>query len=945
MAQLLKTEITGSLTDTGSLIISGSQPVQLPALTSGSGDVDPELITNQFWFDQGDNTIKYSVIGSFGTGVWNAGPNLITTRRVAAGGGGSNDGFIAGGLAPGGGYLTSTEEISNNSWTAGGNLNTARGYFSGNGNVNAGIVVGGAPGPVTCTEEYNGSTWANGGALITARNNNEGVAGTQNSTLMIGGQTPTVVSCTEEYNGSSWSTGGVLSTARYELGSATGTQNAGLATGGNTPSRSSAVEKYDGSAWSTSTSTPATINGGMGGGTQNDTVQAMGGLANASYGNQTQGFDGTAWSICANSPSTKGNTSGGGTSNNIMTAGGSLSGVTYTNTNDNFERPFLFPFSCCLPGSSTWSSGGALITARYRLAGGGQSTQNSSIVFGGRTPTIVTCTEEYNGTAWSAQTGLILARSILAGAGSEPAALAFGGYTPGSPSRTETEEYNGSAWGAGGALIAGRSKLSGNGTQNDALATGGESPNTNKTEEYNGTAWTTGGTLITARYSLTAAGASTNAAIVFGGYIAPVASTSTEEYNGSSWSTGGAMINTRNLAGGAGILNAALAFAGYGSPYVMRDQTETYDGTSWSADSAMITARNALAGTGTTQANAVAIGGQTPTILANTELYTPPVIICTNTYKCNLSSVSVWNTGGNLSTAFYGGVQVGSPTAALAMGGYNQSPVGFLSCTQNYNGTSWGQTGALINCRAWTGASGTQNAAVLFGGTRYPNQCNATEEFNGSAWSAGNVSPAPASFAGSSGTGTQNAALQFGGNNPTTTSCTIAYDGTNWSARNNMITGGHGHGTGTQNSAIKIGRRVVNTFTSITEEYDGSTWSTADPAPINQGPGNQAGVADAALYFGGAIGNPGQYLASTQFYNGVSWATKASLSVGRYNGGGSTRSTSGDNAMFAGGNSGFPNIYQGSFCTENYTDNDGESVFFNRDTCVRCITGTCTQIS
>ena len=45
MAQLVKTEITGSLTDTGSLIISGSQPIQLPLLNSGSGDVNPDLIT------------------------------------------------------------------------------------------------------------------------------------------------------------------------------------------------------------------------------------------------------------------------------------------------------------------------------------------------------------------------------------------------------------------------------------------------------------------------------------------------------------------------------------------------------------------------------------------------------------------------------------------------------------------------------------------------------------------------------------------------------------------------------------------------------------------------------------------------------------------------------------------------------------------------------------
>ena len=77
MAQLLKTQITGSLTETGSLIISGSQPVQLPLLTSGSGDIDPELITNQFWYDIGDNNIKYSTIGSYEAGVWTTGGNLI----------------------------------------------------------------------------------------------------------------------------------------------------------------------------------------------------------------------------------------------------------------------------------------------------------------------------------------------------------------------------------------------------------------------------------------------------------------------------------------------------------------------------------------------------------------------------------------------------------------------------------------------------------------------------------------------------------------------------------------------------------------------------------------------------------------------------------------------------------------------------------------------------
>ena len=43
------------------------------------------------------------------------------------------------------------------------------------------------------------------------------------------------------------------------------------------------------------------------------------------------------------------------------------------------------------PGA--WSAGGALITARFNLAGAG--TQNAGLAFGGLAPATVSCTEEY----------------------------------------------------------------------------------------------------------------------------------------------------------------------------------------------------------------------------------------------------------------------------------------------------------------------------------------------------------------------------------------------------------------------------------------------------------------------------------------------------------------------------------------------------------------------
>ena len=143
MAQLLKTQITGSLTDTGSLVVSGSQPVQLPLVVSGS-DINPDLITNQFWYDTGDGEYKYSTIGSYKAGAWSQGGALITARDALAGAGASNQSSIVfGGSEP---------SVSNN------------------------------------TEEYNGTAWANGGDLNVARLNLTGI-GTQDATLAAGGRT------------------------------------------------------------------------------------------------------------------------------------------------------------------------------------------------------------------------------------------------------------------------------------------------------------------------------------------------------------------------------------------------------------------------------------------------------------------------------------------------------------------------------------------------------------------------------------------------------------------------------------------------------------------------------------------------------------------------------------------------------------------------------------
>jgi hypothetical protein len=113
---------------------------------------------------------------------------------------------------------------------------------------------------------------------------------------------------------------------------------------------------------------------------------------------------------------------------------GSVGNLWYNTSTNKLQ------YSYC---GGSWSSGGALITARCDLAGAGTNT--AALAFGGDiSPTVVACTETYNGTSWSAGGALITARSNLAGAGTNTAALAFGGNggAPSYPVTTCTETFS-----------------------------------------------------------------------------------------------------------------------------------------------------------------------------------------------------------------------------------------------------------------------------------------------------------------------------------------------------------------------------------------------------------------------------------------------------------------------------------------------------------------------
>ena len=119
----------------------------------------------------------------------------------------------------------------------------------------------------------------------------------------------------------------------------------------------------------------------------------------------------------------------------------------------------------------------------------------------------------------------------------------------------------------------------------------------------------------------------------------------------------------------------------------------------------------------------------------------------------------------------------------------------FNSSTNTITAGAWASSGALNVPRQQTYGAGSQTAGLIFGGEGPPGARNQTEEYDGSTWTA--VNNMPATNKDHAGFGIQTAAVACGGS-PTTTS--INYDGTNWTASTGSLNTGRTNagGTGTQ---------------------------------------------------------------------------------------------------------------------------------------------------
>ena len=234
----------------------------------------------------------------------------------------------------------------------------------------------------------------------------------------------------------------------------------------------------------------------------------------------------------------------------------------------------------------------------------------------------------------------------------------------------------------------------------------------------------------------------------------------------------------------------------------------------------------------------------------------------------------VWSSGGAMNTARYGATvgTNGIQTAAIAAGGNPNKTE-----TEQYNGSSWTETGDLNTGRSRLGGAATSyTASIAFGGYITGPGANSAlnESFDGSSWTeVGDLSTARRMVTGA---GTQTSGLAFGGQSPGSpaVNSTEEWGGSSWTSGGNLNTAfNSAAGAGIQTAAFAV-------HNTNHEQYNGSSWTETTEINNSRRVMAGAGTTTASLVFGGE--NPSTQLANTESWDGSAWTEVADLATAQY---------------------------------------------------------------
>jgi len=547
----------------------------------------------------------------------------------------------------------------------------------------------------------------------------------------------------------------------------------------------------------------------------------------------------------------------------------------------------------------------------------GTGTQNAALVFGGwshyAVPQSTGSAFEYDGTAFTRVANMPEAMSSHIGAGTQNATISYGGqeraYT--SPYGASTSEYahtwDGSTWSNITKTNNDRTKLAStpNGTVNSTMAFGAtaNSPDFQSTECWNGSSWTECAEQNIRRVNSGGSGVPDDAQ-VFGGQgsygSSTVAAGGTSEYwNGTVWVTGANLNRAQTAPGGdganvrgAGTAAAALAAGGYPGSGAYTG-TEEYVGASsakleypvihaknFTGDATQFTAslfQGLISGSAQIASNISGAFSKGMGHVNNTgDNRQGSAGGVKHSFQAGAIGTGTWKT--STSAIVPRGISrlAGTQNSALLMGGDCVTSNGGC-CVEAWDGTSWEHREGLAahNDQGYHsgGGYGTQNAAMVTGGR--PNAVSDTLQYNGTVWSeVNNFNYTRGRYAHSGCS--QNDAIMTGGlgaDNASQCSCTEIWDGTTWTEKDSPLRGvGHGHVGGGSSNAFIMGGSQVSPSQVLTEEWNGSSWSSHVDNLYSYKCRGQQG--DGSIYnfmhFGGTNS---QYprLDSVEFFDGVGW--------------------------------------------------------------------------
>jgi len=244
--------------------------------------------------------------------------------------------------------------------------------------------------------------------------------------------------------------------------------------------------------------------------------------------------------------------------------------------------------------------------------------------------------------------------------------------------------------------------------------------------------------------------------------------------------------------------------------------------------------------------------------------------------KYAIQGTGAWASGTSAPTAGNQSGGAGISTAFLMWGG---SAPGNTNLSYKFNGTAWTSTNNLVNNQSGTMGVGTETAAMGCGGYNDSGYNNRTEEFNGTSWANVNVDANTPQVGYKGLCGTQTSALSAGGygSPPGQVDKCSEYDGTNWtaataypSAKSNIFA------IGTQTAALMVGGNPP--IQSAGFDYNGTSWTAGAAINTARTQGQNGGLTSAGMIAGGQT--PSNSV-KTESYNGTSWSEVGDLGTAR----------------------------------------------------------------